>query len=43
MSNPAKKELTPVVYDESSVKVLFLNFDKSVPGFEQHWHTLIKV
>lgn len=43
MSNSAKKELTPVVYDESSVKVLFLNFDKSVPGFEQHWHDRLEL
>ena len=43
MSIPAKKELTPVVYDESSVRVLFLNFDKSVPGFENHWHDRLEL
>ena len=43
MSVIAKKELTPVVYDESSVKVLSLNFNSSIPGFKQHWHDRIEL
>ncbi len=43
MSIAAKKELTPVVYNESSVKVLSLNFDSSIPGFTQHWHDRIEL
>ena len=43
MGISAKKELTPVVYNESSVKVLSLNFDSSIPGFTQHWHDRIEL
>lgn len=42
MGIAAKKELTPVVYNESSVKVLHLNFNSSIPGFTQHWHDRIE-
>lgn len=38
MRTHSKKELTPIVYGETSVKTLFFSFDAKMPGFGQHWH-----
>ncbi|MBQ9939546.1 MAG: helix-turn-helix transcriptional regulator [Oscillospiraceae bacterium] len=38
-----KKELTPVVYGESPVRILSISFDENHPGFPQHWHERIEL
>ncbi len=39
----AKKELIPVVYGESSVKILSAGFGPNSSGFDQHWHDRIEL
>lgn len=38
-----KKELTPVVFGETSVKILTTRLTANMPGFEQHWHDRIEL
>lgn len=39
----SKKELTPVVFGETSVKILKTHLGAHMPGFEQHWHDRIEL
>lgn len=39
----AKKELTPVVFGETSVKILHTHLKSNSIGFEQHWHDRIEL
>lgn len=39
----SKKELTPVVYGETAVKILSFSFDKNKEIFAQHWHDRIEL
>ncbi len=39
----SKKELTPVIYGESAVKILFFSFAENTEGFTQHWHDRIEL
>lgn len=38
-----KKELTPVVFGETSVKILTTRLAADMRGFEQHWHDRIEL
>lgn len=38
-----KKELTPVVFGETSVKILNTRMSPNTIGFEQHWHDRIEL
>lgn len=38
-----KKELTPVVFGETSVKILNTRLAANMTGFEQHWHDRIEL
>ena len=38
-----KKELTPVVFGETSVKILTTHQTPGMPAFEQHWHDRIEL
>lgn len=38
-----KKELTPVVFGETSVKILTTRLAANMQGFEQHWHDRIEL
>lgn len=38
-----KKELTPVVFGETSVKILNTRLTANMPGFKQHWHDRIEL
>lgn len=39
----SKKELTPVVFGESSVKILHTSLEANRIGFESHWHDRIEL
>lgn len=39
----SKKELTPVVFGETSVKILKTRLGADMPGFDQHWHDRIEM
>jgi len=39
----SKKELTPVVFGETSVKILKTRIGANVPAFEQHWHDRLEL
>lgn len=39
----SKKELTPVVFGETSVKILKTTLGADTPAFEQHWHDRLEL
>ena len=39
----SKKELTPVVFGETSVKILKTRLGADMLAFEQHWHDRIEL
>ncbi len=39
----SKKELTPVVFGETSVKILKTRVGANMPAFEQHWHDRLEL
>lgn len=39
----SKKELTPVVFGETSVKILKTRLGANMPAFEQHWHDRLEL
>ncbi len=39
----SKKELTPVVFGETSVKILKTKLDPNILAFEQHWHDRLEL
>ena len=43
MKTTSKKEFTPVVYGETSVKTAHFKFDANASGFSQHWHDRIEL
>ena len=44
MALDANKELTPVLYGESAVKILKpIAFSKNAPCFRMHWHERIEL
>ena len=43
MKTTSKKEFTPVVYVETSVKTAHFKFDANASGFNQHWHDRIEL
>ncbi|MBR7133038.1 MAG: AraC family transcriptional regulator [Clostridia bacterium] len=43
MKLTSKKELTPVVYGETAVKILYFRLDENTEGFPPHWHDRIEL
>ncbi|MBO5909205.1 MAG: helix-turn-helix transcriptional regulator [Clostridia bacterium] len=43
MKTTSKKEFTPIVYGETSVKTAHFKFDANASGFSQHWHDRIEL
>ncbi len=39
----SKKELTPVVFGETSVKILKTRLGSNIPAFTQHWHDRLEL
>lgn len=39
----SKKELTPVIFGETSVKILKTRLGANMPAFEQHWHDRLEL